>query len=536
MNFNELKGALSSLATALDSSEKFFAGALAQRAKTAALKDPTDSSVCTAAKVLGDWAQKKPLITRAELNKIYDSLYSNGTELGEIFKQELKRPELPEPTRAKHAEEEVYLTQANANTGDPLLVNALQSLLDNETPRFYSKDMEKQAQRACLNKLSKIAVYPKDISVFIGSPDCIICSAAFETPKGVAHALVPVQFKESMAIPPNMFFSPVGFVDLDKRAIDNHVRATGGKSYKVDGKHLLKVIATASSPLQKPLNKVALAAYQMKTQQGQQTMSGDLVYASIDEPVQEITPAFDLNQEELTFQERLNTPIGIAQHLHGKQIVEAAYNSVLNKLALYKYSNPQISLQNVKEDSLEFAVSLDGNQGVLVPVKVSNGLVVPPKIAIASGKIAAFTPGGLRQLTAGKTDGRVMAKASAAYGSKPQEVFGLFEKALLENKISVAEELINVLSTQDIGLYRQAVKKIGKHFSGELVKEASEESITKCSFVMNHAHSTESLCGHLNLPLTKVYQDDNGDCRPLYRKGMKDATDPVAFINYRMYL
>lgn len=540
MDFNELKNALSTLASELDSSEKFFAGALAERAKKAALNDPTDAPVCSAAKILSDWAVKKPLISRGELNKVYDSLYSNGTDLGEIFKEELNRPALATPKRTEREKEAVFLTQKNANAGDPLLVSALESLLENKTPRFYSRDMEKEARRACRKELEKIDAIPKDISTFIGSPDCIICTAGFETPHGVSNALIPVEFKNQIAVPPNMFFSPVGFVDLTKNALDNHISITKGKSYKVDGKNLLKVIATARNPLQKPMSKVALAAYQMKTDQGQETkLTGDLVYAAVDAPEVEKAAKFEieLSQEDLSFQERLNSPLGIGQYYHGKEAIETAFNSIQDKLATFNYKNPQISLRNVKEDGLEFAVSLDGQQGITVPIKIEAGRIYPPKIAIASGKIASFTPAGLRDLRSEKIDGRLMAQASPAYGTKPQEVMELLKTALQNNNLAAAEELANVLASQDIGLYRKAIKEMGKYFSGELVKEAAEkENEPTCSFIMEHGHSKEALCGHLNLPLKKVYQDENGDCRPLYRKGMRDASNPVAFLNHRIFL
>jgi hypothetical protein len=68
---------------------------------------------------------------------------------------------------------------------------------------------------------------------------------------------------------------------------------------------------------------------------------------------------------------------------------------------------------------------------------------------------------------------------------------------------------------------------------GDSKVEAKEESA--CKMVMKTASSQHPVCGHTGLPLHKVYQDEHGNCRPLYRKGMDESYEGAYFMNHKIF-
>jgi hypothetical protein len=67
---------------------------------------------------------------------------------------------------------------------------------------------------------------------------------------------------------------------------------------------------------------------------------------------------------------------------------------------------------------------------------------------------------------------------------------------------------------------------------GTIQKAAS----TTCSRIVRHAHSSQELCGHTNLPLSKVFQDASGECQPMYRKAMQDSREGAYFMNSKIFV
>ena len=58
---------------------------------------------------------------------------------------------------------------------------------------------------------------------------------------------------------------------------------------------------------------------------------------------------------------------------------------------------------------------------------------------------------------------------------------------------------------------------------------------TKCSKMIKSAVSEYPVCSHTGLPINKVYQDKDGHCRPLFRKGMDETYEGATFINAKIF-
>ena len=99
------------------------------------------------------------------------------------------------------------------------------------------------------------------------------------------------------------------------------------------------------------------------------------------------------------------------------------------------------------------------------------------------------------------------------------------EKGLEQDNKSLIEDSMSILAEKDSVSYKKAMRLIMDNNNPDNIKKAN----STCSKISTNSSSTEPLCSHLNLPLSKVCQDSDGNCIPLYRKGMPEKGEDSAF-------
>ncbi len=541
MNF-KLKQLVGLAAKTINANEKFAVPFLALKASRAAEQNPHDIPLVTVANVLTKMASNdKTFITRQELNKLYEQLYSPNTKLAEVFAEELDRPELDGP-HVMHRDpyEAESITDDYSRTTDPVLANALSEVFEkNGEFKVYAADMAKRAEEACFAELDSLGLAPRKVSTFTGQSDLIICNAQYETPKGQSNVLVPVEIKEANALAPTMFLSAAGFMDLSSEALETHIVATAGKSYRVDGEELLKVLSSVKHGVGKVTSDVELALIRMRSEGAAPIgySAENIVYQQVDAPVEDVhVPELKLNAEDQSIADKLATARGEAEFLFGPAIVDNARNIVQRKTATLGYKNAQVSVADCSEDTIFYAVALDSQHAFKVPVKISAGMIMPPNFVVASGDVREFTVEGVSELMNAPADTRMLAVASPLYGMRPQALLDNVKTALNDGNLLAAEEAINVLAQTDEHIYKTAVALFMEHLNQKPGMEKTAAATHSCTMIVKNSAHNQPICGHLNLPLNKVYQDVNGNCQPLYRKAMEDVGDGAWFMAHKVLL
>jgi len=499
MKPNELTQFITKTAQNINNLEKLAVPLLAVRAKRAAELNPDDVCLVQAANVLDKMSNNgKTFITKAEFNKLYDSLYTRNSKFSEFFKDELGGRDLP-GAKIMHrsaSDGTPFMEEAYKSVSDPILSNALSQVFEKEgLYKIYSEDTAKQAEASCLKELNSIGTPPKSVKVFAGQKDIIICQATYETPKGKSEVLVPVEIADGKALLPNMFLSKAGFMDLTTDEVQSHIIQTAGKSYRIDGDSLLQALSTAKNGIKTPVSDVEIAA--MKLSASKETPSSytfdGIVYQSIDEdiqPVQDIK--YKLDPEIESFAKSLSSPKGVANQLFGQKNTMAANNLICRKLASWGFKNVQVAVDDVKENSVIYAVALAGTAGFRVPVKVSNNSVTEPTVALATGKVYEFSKDGVTEIfNSYEKDSRAMAKASPAYELKNSDLINQIKKAMDENNYDKAEDALNVLASRDDHTAYQAgfaAYMNGLNMKNSLTKQASklEKEATEMPLLINH--------------------------------------------------
>ncbi len=130
-------------------------------------------------------------------------------------------------------------------------------------------------------------------------------------------------------------------------------------------------------------------------------------------------------------------------------------------------------------------------------------------------------------------DYKVAAATSPQFGLKPSDLVNNIRDAIAEGNHSKAEDALNVLaSAGDEKAYAHGFHAFLTGLSGKSEKKATESC---CSMIIKSASSQHPMCGHTNLPLHKVYQDKEGNCRPTYRKGMDESYEGAVFNNHKIF-
>lgn len=488
----ELLDNVSKAVKAIHDSEKFVVPVLAVRANKAAQENPHDNSVVMMSNILKKMASNnKAFISRAELNKLYEDVYSPNSKLAELFSEELARPELDGPTRMKRDNfENLPLDHDYGSVGDPVLSNALSAVFDGSNEdRPYSKEVANRAKKICMAELNSIGLPPKNIEVITGAHDVIVCQASYETPKGLVNVLIPVEIKAEKALFPSAF-------------LNNKASGISALNAETLSKHI-----------------VALSEIHQK--------KVDAVETSVADPEVEKTA------EHVAFAKRLDSPAGIANYLFGPEVVEAGRNMLRRKLSGFGFGNVQVSVADVDENTISYAASLNNTAGVKIPVKISDGRAEIPTTVIAGGSIDSFTREGVCRLLE-VNDSRMLAVASPLYDLKPGELMEQVRLAVAEGNLSKAEDAINVLGEVSPEVQKRALEFMIESFNPETLKKVASEQ-KGCVMMVTSSVSQHPLCGHLNLPLNKVYQDKHGNCRPLHRKNQEDGEESATFMTHKIF-
>lgn len=532
MSLHELNKIVGRAAKALYDNEKFPVEVLAVRARKAAENFPSDPTVVAMSNFLTKRASSDIFITRSELKDVYRRVFSQNTKFGGFFAEELGIGDAPKTNVMKrHPKEGTnFMAEAYERHGDPVLANALTSVFDPKAAyKPYSPSIAKMAERTCLHELNRM-VAPRKIDVVAGQSDLLLCQATFETPRGHSNVLVPVEIKEGHALIPTVFLSSVGFVDLTKSALENHILETAGQVFRVDAQQVLQVIATAKNGAPEPLSEMEIIIARTRSAKGSNDSANNIINQQVDPAQIEVeTPRL---AEADSFERKLASSQGIAEFTFGRQTIDVGRKMLKQDLTSLGYKHAHVTVADADETTVYFAVSVDGQAGFKVPMKVVDRVIQNPKIVISSGNLYQFSKEGISQVLASEAvDTQAIAVASPAYGLRAGELVEQVRVAIGQGNTDRAEDALVVLQASNQAAFKEALAIYQQGLNGQ-IKTASENSC--CKTQRKVAYSKYMICGHTNLPVHKVYQDKNGDCQPLYRRSIAEA-EGGSFMHSKVY-
>jgi hypothetical protein len=531
---DKLISLLAQTAANLDNQEKLALPVLANKLRKIAEVVPHDITVCSLATIFSKMeGNNKLFLSRGELKDLYKKTYVSGTKFAAYFAEELGNVQNQEQiirTAASHKETTI---DPFKGATDAVLSNALSNVFEKKAAlKLFSNEVAEKAKKIVKSHLELWNLAPAFLNVPAGNESYLVVQADYETPKGRTSILVPVETSQNKVSYPSHFMSNSGAHELNYAALREYLLDNAGQKLMVSASDVLMALQTdfdaeASGMVTQALNKI--------NQEKSVPFFGDTIIGQ--KMNKEAPPDVHLPQAGLfsSFAEKLENPLGYATLKFGKDLVNTGRDAIVRSLASFGIKNPQMNVSAANETSVIYSVSINGGRLAFnVPVKFASNRVLAPEFLICSGKILPFNQAGLRSLSlSNQKDHAAAASTSPQYGLKPNELIENVRLAMEEGNLEKAEDALNVISeSKNLEAYKIAFEI---YKNGLSLKKTASASSSKCSRTIKTASSQHPICGHTNLPLHKVYQDEHGNCHPLYRRDMAANYDGAYFMNSKVF-
>ena len=535
---SELKKAINTISSLIDANEKLVLPIFAAKLARKLSEYPDDVTLGMMNNVVEKMSgTNKLFISRAEVQDLYQKLYTRGNKFASLFAEELGNKEQEEvaPNQITQTYDTDIVSEAYSSVVDPILSNALDEAFGGEA-RPYTDKAKKRAESLCTSVLC-IQGVDLEVKALYGNNGLIICNASFHTPKGTTNVLVPVEIENQVAVVPEVFVGNNGVEDLNAKTVQAYVVGNQGQSVKVSALEVFKTLSFHKNS--SDLTDVDLAIMKINSKKGSDSMSlgpsivGQEIEVAnknliVDEMVFE-------DPEISSFAKHFDGELGSAKFKFGSS-VNTGKNFISRMLKSFGFESHQISLASTNDAGVTYAVSLNGGTvGFKVPVKMSSENIEIPEVFVAGGSVRDFDEENVQEVVSlSLGDMQAAAIASPVYDLKSSELVEIVRSAAKEDNLSKAEDAINVLAQKgDEKAYQTALAIFTKLLNPS--NKVAEENASKCSMAIKTANSQYHICSHTNLPLHKVYQDKSGQCRPLSSRASEDSYDGAMFMNSKIF-
>jgi hypothetical protein len=529
-SIQDFKKLVASISDKLAQADSFFTIKLATRLTNAAELHPQDQTIIQMATFLSRRANSQGgyVITRKELADVYNKLYTTNTKCGELLAEELgvKADKLPAANQmTRSANEGETIDDLYSRYADNVLSSQLTAAFDGGNGyKLYDQSLEPRAVHIVASHLPG---KPK-VEVVDGRDFAIICRATYETPKGQSSVLIPVEVSQGCVLNPVVFISQAGIKDLNEESLKDHIISTAGQKFRVDASQVFEAIRRVRFAAPEALDNVDMAVMNFKARVGTPSHAvNGIIYQEVDKIAEAID---DSREESKTFAEQLGSIAGSAEFLFGKQSVAMARSMIANQLENFGYKKAQIKIANVKENSITFAVDVNG-AGFKVPVKIASGKPQQPSMILASGNIEEFSKEGVRSAL-GFNDQKSSAAAMGYDLSRPTDLLNEVTNACTAGDMQRASVAVAAIEQSgDKMAFAHAMATYMSALEGGFNKSASTTNKIKTIKIGGN-----EVCAQTFLPVDKVYIDEKGVSRAKYRENSEYTDEGMAagFMNAKI--
>lgn len=534
MSIDKIQKLVSSLAKTIENSEKVATPVLAAKLAKYTEAYPHDQTIGLMSVVIEKMASNNNLfISKSQLRGLYNKLYSSNTKFADLFENEMSSVEEAAPIKTFKHDDSPEINQYDY--ADPVLANALNSVFDKNIPlKMYSEALSNKAKSSVSSTLSSWNLKPSCIETNDGNEKFLVIKADYETPKGITSFYVPVEVIGNKIVEASVFMGNTGVHDLNHSNIKSYIISQAGTKLAVNANKILNALNQATSE-NREVSGAELALIRLKANRNSQSefSQNQIVGQKISEAyVKDVElPRYD---DFASFEKTFTSAYGQANFKFGSDKVKIARENIVRDLMSLGHKSSQVTVSNLDDNTIFYGVSLDsGKVAFTVPVKINAGKISKPSVMICNGSISSFDKAGINKLYINnETDYKVAATASLSYGLKPSDLINEIKTALAEGNHAKAEDSLNVLANAgDVKAYATGFKALvdGLNSTDKKV-EAS-----KCSLMIKNSTSEHAICSHTGLPAHKVFQDKDGNCQPMYRKGMDETYEGASFMNAKIF-
>lgn len=531
---NKLNEIIASVAKSIDNNEKLVTTILAAKLNKIAEVYPHDQTVGSVARVLNKMSENRNVfISKAEFRDLYNKFYTRNTKFAEYMKEELGEiVGLSEPTYAPKYEEPI--SDTFDSVADPVLSNALASVFDSSIPlKTFSKRAAEAARQYVKNDLERWGVKASRVDIDSGNQHFIVVKADYDTPKGTTSILVPVEISDDKVIEASLFMTDSGPKELNNSNIKKYITSNAGSKLKVRGQDIVNILTKNAFP-EENVSDAELAFTKLTASKETGGDFGSVLGLKLESKSRNTDITVPKLSESESFAAKLGESLALINLKFGKEKVDLGRDVIRRYMSDFGYKNAQINVMGADNSGVFYGVSIDDRKtSFKVPVKIEKNKVFPPEVLICSGALSAFNKQSIQELIVkNQTDFKVATASSPQYGLKPSELIENVRSAVMEGNLAKAEDALNVI--KESGDNESYVVAFNEYIDG-LSSQKKVSSGCGCSMIIKNASSQHPICGHTNLPLHKVYQDEHGNCLPLYRKNIEVNYQGAFFMNSKIF-
>lgn len=530
MSFDKIQKMVGNLAKEMGDNEKFATPVLAAKLSKCAKAYPYDQTIGSIFRIMEKMADNKFSITRKEIKDLYTKTYSRDTKFASLFEEELGAlPELNGPKFYDRSEIEKSPIEYKAD--DEILANALTTAFDNTVElKTYSQEMGKKVINSVAGILDGWNLRAHNLTVDNGNEKFIVIRADYNTPKGITSFYIPVELHGKKVAEATLFVGNCGVQDLIHSNIKKYLTSSAGTRLKVTGSAILNTISKAANE-NREISDVEIAMIKLKASRAGNEINGNGILGV---RVAEVQKQVNLpkSDEFESFEKMFTTASGYAKFSFGENVIGASRELISRKISNLGYLNSQIKITKTDKNTIFYGVSLDnGKVAFTVPMKVVNSKVIDPSVFLCNGKINLLNKNNINDLyVKNQSDFKVAAAASPMGDLKPSDLIDNIRDAVRTDNREKAEDALNVLANSG----DEKAYAIGFNIYLNTLN-CKKAEVGSCSKIIKKANSQHEICGHTNLPVHKTYIDEQGYCRPLYRRSIDENYEPAAFINSKIF-
>jgi hypothetical protein len=579
MSLDKIQQLVGSVTKSLEDSEKLFTPNLVSKLAKSLETYPSDQTLGAMFRVIGKMKDNNTLfIRRADLKQLYTKLFSRNTKFAELFSEELGP--LPTLQGSKLMERDDAAELNPYQVGDQVLANALNSVFDKNQPlKLYSQKLANDAKKSVANTLDTWNLRPSKLEVSDGNDKFLVVRADYETPKGISSIYVPLEIRNNQVVEASIFMGNKGPQDLNHANLKQHLITQAGIKSAVTGTAILGILTNAATE-HREISGAELALIRLNaSRQTQSAFFDNQIVGQKMAQASQKDVELPKSNEFQSFEKQFTSARGQADFKFGP-VAKTAREHVVRELMGCGHKNPQVAVAKVDQDTIFYSVALDaGRVGFTVPVKIANGKIVKPTVLLCNGTVSAFSQEGINELYVNNyNDYKAAAVASPQHELSSGDLLNNIRQALAQDNLPAAEDALNVLAQQDnktayltgFQLLINGLSPLTKEASAEKDEAKKSKTLSElideyhanpthegmkaiekakkeleeqrkshkkhaCSMVLKNASSEHPICGHTGLPMHKVYQDQDGNCRPLYRRGMDETYQGAIFNTSKIF-
>lgn len=489
----------------INNSDQLCVSSLSNKLKKCSSAYPQDKTIGALSRIISSFGKNNDFITKKSFKELYASHYTNNTAMPELFSNELDIKIEKEASVQPAKNKDIDLSKYKA---DPLLENVLSKLLLKDTKVSLAHDVVKKAEEKVLKDLNNV-YRPSSVKAIDSNSDAIVVLASFESPKGMTEIFIPL----TKNLEGNVFIGNKVVSEINEDNIKNYILKNAGQKIAISSKKVLSTIESSITPKQ---DRTELAAAAIKVNNSKLYSDG-IVGVKFAESTATIVELPKSNEFK-NLEEKFASPLGIALENFGEKMLQKAAQTIQTTLNQINSPALKINLLKSSNDSLIFNVLSKSGKTFTVPVKVSGSNCLSPDYAVFNGGVQKLDKKFESKLASSELDKASFKHVANLAVLNSDQLLSLAKQFSDSKEFEKMATVLEVLKDKDIQLYKNAYKFI----LGDIKKEAS---INKCSKLVERKNSIHKICEHTGLPENKVYQDKDGNCRPLYRKELDNMPE-----------